>query len=267
MLSNFHTHTTFCDGKNTPEEVVLSAIERGFSAIGFSGHAPTPSGSAYCMRDVAGYVAEITRLQEKYRGRIQIYLGAEEDLIGPVERRQFDYIIGSSHYFVSGERYLPIDSSRDLFQKCLELFGGDPLALAERYYQTFCDYITARKPDIVGHFDLITKFDEMGESLFLKNPAYEKIAGKYLLQAAKSGCLFEVNTGAIARGARTTPYPSEQLLHLLKKEGAGLILSSDSHQIETLDYFFAESKKYLYDIGFRELYTLFDGKFVPYAIA
>ena len=28
MLSNYHTHTTFCDGKNTAEEVVLSAIEK-----------------------------------------------------------------------------------------------------------------------------------------------------------------------------------------------------------------------------------------------
>ncbi len=38
MIANFHTHTVFCDGRNTPEEVVLSAIEKGFSAIGFSGH-------------------------------------------------------------------------------------------------------------------------------------------------------------------------------------------------------------------------------------
>ena len=27
MLTNYHTHTTFCDGNNTPEEVVLAAID------------------------------------------------------------------------------------------------------------------------------------------------------------------------------------------------------------------------------------------------
>jgi len=27
---NFHTHSTFCDGKNTPEENVISAIKKGF---------------------------------------------------------------------------------------------------------------------------------------------------------------------------------------------------------------------------------------------
>ncbi len=38
MLANYHTHTTYCDGKNTPEEIVLCAIEKGFTSIGFSGH-------------------------------------------------------------------------------------------------------------------------------------------------------------------------------------------------------------------------------------
>ena len=29
MLSNLHTHTTFCDGKSTAEETVLEAIKKG----------------------------------------------------------------------------------------------------------------------------------------------------------------------------------------------------------------------------------------------
>ena len=37
---NYHTHTTFCDGKSTPEEIVLEAIRLGMDTIGFSGHAP-----------------------------------------------------------------------------------------------------------------------------------------------------------------------------------------------------------------------------------
>ena len=39
IKSNLHTHTTFCDGKNTPEDVVKEAMERGFDIIGFSAHA------------------------------------------------------------------------------------------------------------------------------------------------------------------------------------------------------------------------------------
>ena len=35
---NLHTHSSYCDGKDTPEELVLYAINSGFSSIGFSGH-------------------------------------------------------------------------------------------------------------------------------------------------------------------------------------------------------------------------------------
>ena len=35
---NLHTHTNYTDGKDEPEELVLEAIKRGFSSIGFSEH-------------------------------------------------------------------------------------------------------------------------------------------------------------------------------------------------------------------------------------
>lgn len=266
MKANYHTHTVFCDGKNTPEEIILAAIEKGFSSIGFSGHGYTAFDLRYCMKDFEGYTAEITRLKKKYRHKIEVYLGAEEDAFAPVERRRLDYIIGSSHYFHIGNRYYPIDSNYDYFQKCLEAFEYDVIQLSETYYRSFCEYILRRKPDIIGHFDVITKFDEMTSSLFLHNDRYNKIAEKYVLEAVKSECAFEVNTGAIARGLRTTAYPSENLLFILKKENARLILGSDSHSIETLDYGFEDSRKYLRSIGFRQLYTMFGGELVPYDI-
>ena len=266
MIANFHTHTTFCDGKNTPEEIVLAAIEKGFSAIGFSGHGYTPFDLRYCMKDTEGYSAEINRLKEKYKNKIQVYLGVEEDAFSPLDRSRFDYIIGSSHYFCLDGKYFPIDSNHEYFKKCLEAFSYDTLRLAEAYYGAFCDYVNKRKPDIIGHFDLITKFDELGDSLFLKDPKYNAVAERAALNAAKSGSLFEVNTGAITRGLRTASYPAENLLFVLKKQDAGLILSSDSHEIATLDGCFEETKRYLYDVGFRHLYTLLDGKFKKYSI-
>ena len=41
-LQNLHTHTTYCDGKDTPEEMVLEGLERGFHSIGFSIHSYVP---------------------------------------------------------------------------------------------------------------------------------------------------------------------------------------------------------------------------------
>ncbi len=266
MLANFHTHSVFCDGDNTPEEIVLAARDMGFSAIGFSGHGYTPFDTRYCMTDTDGYIAEINRLKEKYGVEIQVYLGAEEDAFSPTDREKFDYIIGSSHYLYIGGKYLPIDSSYDYFKKCLAAFNNDSLRLAEHYYSTFCDYIKGRRPDIIGHFDLITKYEEMDNTLFLNNAEYNKIAEKYISIAADSGCIFEVNTGAMARGLKTRPYPTENLLRVLLQKDAPIILSSDSHSAATLDFAFEETKQLLCDIGFRHAYTINDGKFVRYHI-
>ena len=36
-LSNFHTHTTYCDGADSPQALAETAYSSGFSALGFSG--------------------------------------------------------------------------------------------------------------------------------------------------------------------------------------------------------------------------------------
>ena len=140
------------------------------------------------------------------------------------------------------------------------MFGNDAGKLAESYYGAFCEYILKRKPDIVGHFDLITKFDEIDESILLCDNEYLKIADEYMEKAVLSDCLFEVNTGAISRGYRKTPYPHENLLHILKKHDSKLILSSDSHDANTLDFGFEETKKMLRGIGFEYVYVIYDNE-------
>lgn len=261
MLSNIHTHTTLCDGKSTPEEVVLSAIERGFVSLGFSAHAPTGFDSSYCLRDLSAYRGEVFRLREKYRDRIEIYLGIEEDGYCPADRSDYDYIIGSFHYVRAGGRLYPVDCGRDKLTEALGLMGGDRIALATGYYEAFCDYIARRRPDVIGHFDLLTKYDEKYEPLFLGDPEYERLAESYIRRAAGYGCIFEVNTGAISRGYRLTPYPAVNLLRILKKEGARIILTSDSHRKDTLDCHFTEAKKMLRDIGFSRMAVLYRGEF------
>lgn len=266
MLTNFHTHTNYCDGKDSPEDIVIAALEKGFVTIGFSGHGYTPYDLRYCMQDTEGYIKEIRRLQEKYRNDIEIYLGVEEDAFAPVDRARFDYVIGSLHYVYANDKFLPVDSSLDYFVNCLNAFDNDIISFATAYYESFCRYISARKPDIVGHFDLITKFDEQNSSLLIGDEKYNELAEKYIYEAAKTGCVFEVNTGAMARGLRTTPFPASNLLYILKKLDANIILSSDSHCIDTLDYGFEDIKKHLRDIGFTKLMTIKKGSFSQYSI-
>ncbi len=262
ILSNIHTHTTFCDGKNTPEEIVLYAIDHGFDSVGFSGHVYTPLDLRYCMKDTEGYIKAVNDLRGRYKDKIGIFLGIEEDAYAACDRSRFDYIIGSCHYLKVGDEYLPIDSSLEKFKVCLEAMNGDTLLLAENYYSAFCDYLLRRRPDVIGHFDLITKFDEKDGLRFLGDRRYFDIAKKYINIALQSGAIFEVNTGAISRGYRTSPYPHEELLYEIKKADGRVTLSSDSHRADTLDFFFDEARAILKDIGFCEVQVLVDGGFV-----
>lgn len=266
MLSNIHTHTTFCDGKNTAEEMVRKAIEKEFISLGFSGHAYTPFELISCMKDTEGYIREINRLKKVYSDRLQIYLGTEEDAFAPVDRSRYEYIIGSMHFIRHKGDILPLDLGWDYMKRCIDAFSGDVEALSVSYYQAFSDYLLARRPDVVGHFDLLTKYDELGERFFLGNHHHDKIAERFISSVAKEGLLFEVNTGAIARGLRTTPYPSENLLRVLKVTEGNVMLSSDCHNADFLDCAFEETKLYLYDLGFRKLTALYKGKFTKYSI-
>lgn len=262
MLSNLHTHTSFCDGKDDAEEIVISAIEKGFSSIGFSGHGFTDFDTSYCMKDMPEYIAKIRSLKEKYKKDIQIYLGVEEDSHSHIKRDDFDYIIGSSHYCYVDGKHLAVDNGYDNLRDVLSHYNYDCVKMAHSYYGHFTDYILSRKPDIVGHFDLITKYDEKEAPLFLYNVEYNKIAELYLAKAITSGCIFEVNTGAISRGYRSTPYPAPNLLHILKKHDAPIIVTADSHTKDTIDCNFAETKSMLRDIGFKYTMTMYNGEFI-----
>ena len=105
--SNYHTHSLYCDGRNSPEEKVLEAIDLGCAAIGFSGHSSTPFDSGYCMDEgrEEAYIREVRRLQKAYAGKIQIYLGIEQDYYSAPARQDYQYIIGSVHYIKKDGEY------------------------------------------------------------------------------------------------------------------------------------------------------------------
>ncbi len=266
MLVNLHTHTNLCDGKNTPEEMVLSAISKGFSVLGFSGHGYTEHDLSYCMKDMDKYIATINALKQKYKDKIQIYAGVEEDATSILNRGNFDYILGSNHYVKKEGKFYAVDSKKENFLINLKIFDNDPIKLAQNYYELFVSYIKKRKPDIIGHFDLITKYEETGLGCYFNNPEYHKMAEKYLEEVIPCECIFEVNTGAISRGYRTSAYPYENLLHILCKNNGKIILSSDCHSADTIDFYFNEITYMLRNIGFKERYIFYNNEFVKVSL-
>ena len=66
MKCNFHTHSCFCDGKDSPEELVKTAIQKGFFALGFSSHSYTEMDKSFALNpeNAEKYRAEIAALKE-----------------------------------------------------------------------------------------------------------------------------------------------------------------------------------------------------------
>ncbi|MBR4295357.1 MAG: histidinol-phosphatase [Clostridia bacterium] len=247
ILRDLHIHTTYCDGKNTPEEMVVEAIEKGMDTIGFSGHSYSYFDESYCMSQANTelYIREINALKEKYKGKIEILCGIEQDVFSDNKIEDFDYVIGSVHYLKVGEKYFPIDESKDDFCRTVEEhFGGDFIAAAEQYFaQT--ELLAKKKIDIIGHFDLITKFNE-ADNLFDTNDARYIAAAKRAIDTLiPLGIPFEINTGAIFRGYRSEPYPAPLLIDYIKANGGKFVLSSDSHSKKSLCFEFDKWNKLL----------------------
>ncbi len=244
LRSNFHTHTTYCDGKSTAEETVIAAIKKGFTALGFSGHAYTPFDASECMslKDTADYKAEIAELKKKYAGQIDIYCGLEMDYFSETDTAGFDFIIGSVHYVEKDGAFYTVDDNH--FEESVQCgYNGDYYAFAEDYFALVADIVKKTNADIIGHFDLVTKFNE-GEKLFSENnPRYQSAWEKALKALIPFGKPFEINTGAMQRGYRSAPYPSVPILKKIKEYGGKVIISSDCHQADAVDFAFDEAVK------------------------
>lgn len=260
IKQNLHTHSTYCDGKNSLEEIVKQAIKMQFSILGFSSHGNVtiPGVSQINSQKYEDYLQEVRRLKTKYAEQINIYLGIEEDSWG-TRYHGLDYVIGSCH-IVKG---LPIDHNEGTFKLLLEnVYQGNFYQFLIDYFQELIKLTTYSEVDIIGHFDLYAKYNEQEKYFKFADAKYLELAYQCLDKIVASGKIIEVNTGAIARGYRTRPYPHYLLLkYLAQKEDAKIILNSDCHNKEYLDCYFKESLELLKELGFKELMVLTESGF------
>lgn len=261
-----HTHSVLCDGKDTLEEMVLAAIEKGFDSIGFSGHSYVEEVGQFSMteKDLAVYKAEILRLQQCYGDRIRIYCGLEKDNYATVQQGEFDYLLGSVHLIRRDEGVLFVDWSADRVRAQIDkFFDGDSVAYAKAYFEAVKDLPNYGAFDILAHFDLLTKFSEQEPDLIdINHPQYRAAAVDALEALAGKVNFFEVNTGAISRGYRTTPYPAPFIIREMKRLGFGAVISSDCHDKNFLDCGYEDAKRLLKEAGYTEHYVLKDEGFV-----
>ena len=239
--TDLHTHTYFCDGKDSPEDMVISAIEKGIDTLGILTHSYVEFDPSACIAEnrQEEFIRVVNRLKEKYKDKIKILCGIEVDYYTTSIIEGYDYKLGSLHYFKIGEKYYSLDISIPGFiDMAKKEFGGDYLAVCEKYYELVAGVVEKTGADIIAHIDLITKFNENEKLFDTSDPRYVKAYKAAVDALIPYGKPFEVNTGAISRGYRTTPYPSKEILDYIKSKGGKLIISSDSHSKENIAFLF-----------------------------
>ena len=256
---NLHTHTTFCDGSLTPEAMVKAAIKKGCESIGFSEHSYVAFDTYYSMSlDLTGeYIIEVNTLREKYKRKIEIFLGIEHDYLTESVPDGLDFVIGTAHYVEMDGEFVSVDAGAKHQNMMVEkYFGGNYYIMAEKYFEVMADIINKTNADIVGHFDLVAKYNFDGSKFDEMHPRYVGAALGAMDEILKDCKLFEVNTGAMFRFNKPEPYPSVFLLKELRKRGGEVILSSDSHDAESLCFKFHEMQELLKSCGFDHIKRL-----------
>ena len=265
LRADFHMHTSFCDGKNTPREMVEAAYRMGYTDLGISGHADFEfCEPGFGMTDPVfqSYKEELYRLREEYAGRLNLYVGVELDCLGPIQ--EAEYSIGSTHCVRKNGEYVSVDDTAQILEDGVNrLWGGDWYAFARDYFETEAAVYDKTRCTWIGHFDLLTKFNENRDGGFRyfdeTKDAYLEPALTAMRKLSGQGRPFEINTGAMFRGYRSMPYPSPRLLRELRQMGGRILINSDSHSTAAIGYAFDRALRLAGECGFERICVLAQG--------
>ena len=263
ILSNIHTHSTYSDGKNTPKEIIEKAIELNFISIGFSEHAECGyeiDCKELMKNDQLNYNNLLSSYNEKYP-TIQIFKGLELDSLNPSFVGNWDYTIGSVHFLKINDDIYPIDYDAEHLKELVELCGGEKKFLI-KYYEDLLSFAKNVSFDIIGHFDLYTKFNEQHKIFHTSEKWYLDLIKNVVEELTNSNKIIEINTGAISRGYRTSPYPDFNSFKILKEFNSKIIVSSDSHSKDSLNCGFDLVEKHLKENNISQIYYLTPSGFV-----
>ncbi len=244
--SNFHTHSLHCDGKHGVDEIVREAIGLGCPQLGFSSHSPDsmqlppPPSFAHTERArMLAYKKEVEAAKERYGDRIRLYCGVEQEYYSNTPVNDYEYVIGSAHFVKKNQDYIPVDrSAEDISEGAKKHYDGDVMEFVRDYYRIVADIPRRFSCQIVGHLDLVTKFQEKTPLFDDKKNEYRVLALEALQSLSQHKLVFELNSGAVSRGYRSDCYPAPFLLDALAQLHLPVVLSSDAHSKEHLLYGF-----------------------------
>lgn len=273
--SNYHSHSTFCDGRSSMEEFVHFAIAKGVKKYGFSSHAPLPFPTRWTMPedDFVDYEQEFRRLKDKYKSEIELFLGLEIDFIEGCSDtgndffndKKLDYSIGSVHYLDSlgnNNEYWSIDGGFAEFNSGLkQLYKGNIREATRRFFDVTNKMIEKGGFDIVGHVDKITYHGTKFRDFNVADKWYTDLMTNTLELIKSRGLMLEINTKSLREHGIT--YPHSSFYPLINEIGIPVMVNSDCHYPTNITDGFRETYNTLKEAGFSTLQQMVDGHWKP----
>jgi len=245
--------------------VVERAIEAGFTHYGLSEHAPRdraedlfPDEQDLTVADLSrifdAYTTHARELRERVKGRLDLLVGFETERLPPThwaermrglrERYAVDYIVGSVHD-VDGQ---PIDFSAEATRAVADAVGGVE-ALQLRYFDAVADLVQTLCPEVVGHLDLIRKFDGPDPRF---SPNVQRRIDVALEAVRSVSGVLEVNCAPARRGLGPV-YPLVSILSRARSMGIRVTLGDDSHGAHDVGVGLDASLRAIVEAGYREV--------------
>lgn len=270
-ISNLHTHTNYCDGKNSIEENIKYAIEKEFISLGFSGHSNFFKDDCSMTKEgTIKYLNDIKKYKEIYKDKIQIYSGIEADYYSNLneytdKEMELDYRIGSVHFIDDDKNgnekdYFCIDMSKDNFNETIKHFGNIKIVI-EKYFDNIIKMINIQKPNIIGHFDLIRKYNLNKEYFTEEESWYIKKVEETLKHIKENNCIVEVNIKLMNANNLDAHYPNKNTIKKILEMDIPLTLNTDAHLTNNLDNFYFEAAQELKKVGVKKIKMLIDNSF------
>ncbi|NLE64866.1 MAG: histidinol-phosphatase HisJ [Elusimicrobia bacterium] len=254
---DYHMHTPLCGhAKGDPQEYAARAIEMGLNEIGFSDHAPLLSHRdptiTMDMSQLELYHTMIESVRDELKDKLTVRIGIEADFLPGYEDRTrallarypYDYVIGSVHFISDWGFDDPIQLKQ--WDK------KDVNKVYRDYYKLVRKSAASRLFDIIGHADLVKKFDF--------HPT-EDMTGEIEENARafkKSGVVVEINTSGLRRPIREA-YPSPLALKIYQRHGVPLTFGSDAHTPKDVGRDLDKARELAITAGYKE-YAVFKGR-------
>ena len=248
--TDYHMHSTYSDGRSSPEDYITHAIAAGLSEIGFSEHLTLFKDLGdWNMNpvNISPYINHIRRLSDRIKSikikiglEVDFFAGKEEEIRTFLSSLPLDYIIGSVHYM--GEKTVDLGP---------EFYEGKSIdKLFESYFDSVCAAVESEIFDIIGHCDLIRIYGNKPSAD--QEPLYRKLAKTMKAH----NVAFEVNTNGRNRPLADF-YPDRKFLYIFREEDVPVCVNSDAHMPSRVGQYFDEAYELLRYVGFTEM-AIFD---------